>query len=343
MAEVAKSKLKLLFLARIFAKETDESHGISVQEIIEKLAEEGIEVERKTVYRDIECLRAFGYDILLDGTHRPAEYRLINRRFQDQELFLMADAVQSSRFLTQKKSASLVKAISELGSRHIADGMHKRVYVEGRIKSLNESVFYNVDAIQRAMDKKRKVSFVYYKYDARGKLVASRDGERYVETPVQLMYTDDEYYLVAWNDKHNSFTNYRADRMKSIEISDEPSTRNEEIASFDVSKYQLRVFGMYSGETANVTLSVEPDAMNTVIDRFGPDANITISGSGQTHISTTVMVAPTFFGWLAILGTKVRIESPKSVQVAYQKYLNEIVASYQEKQPATIPRKKGPN
>lgn len=331
MAEVAKSKLKLLFLARIFAKETDESHGISVQEIIEKLAEEGIEVERKTVYRDIECLRAFGYDILLDGTHRPAEYRLINRRFQDQELFLMADAVQSSRFLTQKKSVSLVKAISELGSRHIADGMHKRVYVEGRIKSLNESVFYNVDAIQRAMDKKRKVSFVYYKYDAKGKLVASRDGERYVETPVQLMYTDDEYYLVAWNDKHNGFTNYRVDRMKSIEISDEPSTRNEEIASFDASKYQLRVFGMYSGETANVTLSVEPDAMNTVIDRFGPDANITISGSEQTRVSATVMVAPTFFGWLAVLGTKVRIESPKSVQVAYQEYLKEIVASYQEK------------
>ena len=140
----------------------------------------------------------------------------------------MADAVQSSRFLTQKKSASLVKAISELGSRHIADGMHKRVYVEGRIKSLNESVFYNVDAIQRAIDKKRKVSFVYYKYDAKGKLVASRDGERYAETPVQLMYTDDEYYLVAWNDKHNGFTNYRVDRMKSIEVSDEPSTRNEE-------------------------------------------------------------------------------------------------------------------
>ena len=224
-----------------------------------------------------------------------------------------------------------MKAISELGSRHIADGMHKRVYVEGRIKSLNESVFYNVDAIQRAMDKKRKVSFVYYKYDARGKLVASRDGELYVETPVQLMYTDDEYYLVAWNDKHNGFTNYRVDRMKSIEVSDEPSTRNEEIAGFDVSEYQLRVFGMYSGETANVTLSVEPDAMNTVIDRFGPDANIMIGSDRQTHVSATVMVAPTFFGWLAILGTKVRIESPKSVQVAYQEYLKEIVASYQEK------------
>ena len=329
MPKVAQSKLKLLYLVKIMETETDEDHGISVQGIIEKLAEVGIDVERKTVYRDLECLRAFGYDIIRSDEHRPSEYQLVSRDFQDQELFLLADAVQSSRFLTQSKCNALVKSIGKLGSKYMADGLRKRVHVEGRIKGhSNETVFYSIDAIQRAINAKRKVSFQYFKHNAAGKLVARRDGKPYVETPVQLMYMNDEYYLVAWNDKHEEFTNYRVDRMRSIGVSNEPATRNEKIATFDVAKYQQRVFDMFSGDAVHVELSVAPGAVSTVMDRLGQDISIVEGEDGRSHVSAWVMEAPTFYGWLATLGTDIRIEAPASLQKSYKRYLQEIVASY---------------
>lgn len=329
MAEVVKSKLKLLYLAKIMENETDEAHGISCQGIIERLAEVGIEVERKTVYKDLECLRAFGYDIVRSDDCRPCEYKLVNRNFQDQEIFLMADAVQSSRFLTQRKSEALVESIGKLGSKYMADGLRKRIHVEGRIKSQNESVFYNLDAIQCAMDARRKVKFMYYRYDGEGKPAVQHGGRFYVETPVQLVYMDDAYYLVVWNDKHSGFANYRVDRMGSIEVSEEEATRNEQIAQFDVAKYQQRVFGMFSGESVAVTLLVKPDAMNAVVDRFGRDVALTVTEEGRALVHVTVMEAPTFYGWLATLGTSVRIESPASIRDAYTAYLQKVLDCYE--------------
>ncbi len=331
MAQVARSKLKLLYLARIMENETDEDHGITAAGIIEKLSEIGIDVERKTVYRDLECLRQFGYDIIREDDHRPTTYKLASREFQDQELFLLADAVQSSRFLTQSKCNALVRSIGKLGSKYMADGLRKRVHVEGRVKGHgNETVFYGIDAIQRAMNAKRKVSFTYHKHDAHGKLVARRSGAPYLETPVQLMYMNDEYYLVVWNDKHGEFTNYRVDRMRNIEVSDVPATRNEKIATFNVAEYQQRVFDMFSGEAINVELSVEPGAVSALIDRFGGDVEIAYEEDGRSHVRVWVMEAPTFYGWLATLGQAVRIESPDTLADAYRSYLQGIIDSYRK-------------
>ncbi len=331
MAQVARSKLKLLYLAQIMENETDESHGISIGDIIAKLAEVDIEVERKTVYRDLECLKQFGYDIIREDDRRPVLYKLASRDFQDQELFLLADAVQSSRFLTQSKCNALVRSIGKLGSKYMADGLRKRVHVERRVKGHdNETVFYGIDAIQRAMNAKRKVSFMYYKYDGRGKLVAQHAGKPYLETPVQLMYMNDEYYLVVWNDKHEEFTNYRVDRMREIEVSTTPATRNEKIATFNVAEYQQRVFDMFTGEPVNVELSVDPSAVSAVIDRLGKDVEITLEDDGRSHVRTWVMEAPTFYGWLATLGCAIRIEAPDELAEAYRKYLRDIIASYEK-------------
>lgn len=327
MAEVVASKLKLMHLARIFERETDDEHGLTTSQIIEKLAALDIRVERKTLYRDIDCLRSFGYDIM-KYDRRPVEYGLASREFQEQELLLLADAVQSSKFLTKRKSTSLVKAIGKLGSKYMDENLRKQVHVEGRIKSLNESVFYNIDAIQRALSLGRKVEFRYFKYDETKRRVLQRDGRIYIETPVQLVYMDDEYYLVAWNDKHAGFTTYRVDRMVEIDVSNERSMRNEEIASFDVAKYQQRVFGMFSGKPVGVTLLVRASAMSAVIDRFGKDIEVSCAENGWSRISAMVMEAPTFYGWLATLGTDVRIEQPQSTRESYISYLRGIAESY---------------
>ena len=324
-------KLKLLHLAQILETETDDDHGLTGPQLIERLAERGVEVERKTLYRDIACLVEFGYDIQ-KYQRNPVEYGLATRDFQGPELLLLADAVQSSKFLTERKAASLVKSIGKLGSRHMAEDLRRRIHVEGRIKSQNESVFYNIDAIQRAMAAKRKVSYRYFKLDERKKRVMQHGGERYLETPVQLVYMRDAYYLVTWNDKHEGFANYRVDRMVNIEVSDEPATHNKRIAEFDVGKYQERTFDMFNGESVGVMLLVKASAMSAVVDRFGKDVVATPAGDGAARVGATVMLSPTFYGWLAQFGDEVVIESPARVREAYVGYLKGIVDTYRNRE-----------
>lgn len=322
-------KLKLLHLANILETETDDEHGLTGPQIIEMLAERGVEVERKTLYRDLQCLREFGYNIQ-KYQRSPIEYGLATHKFQDPELMLLADAVQSSKFLTTRKAASLVRSISQLGSRHQKEKLRHRIHVEGRIKSQNESVFYNVDAIQRAMAAKKKVRFRYFKLNEQKERVLQRNGSYYCETPVQLLYTGDFYYLIIWSDKYQNFTNYRVDRMQDIRVSEEPATRNRQIAEFDVAKYQERSFGMFNGESVAVSLLVKSSVVSSVIDRFGKDVDLTPAGEGLARAHVTIMATPTFYGWLAQFGDQIMVEHPASVKAKYTDFLRSIVAAYEK-------------
>ncbi|MDO4502760.1 MAG: WYL domain-containing transcriptional regulator [Coriobacteriia bacterium] len=322
-------KLKLLHLVQILEQETDDRHGLTGPQLIERLAQRGVEVERKTLYRDIACLVDFGYDIQ-KYQRNPVEYGLASRRFQDPELLLLADAVQSSRFLTERKASSLVKSIGQLGSRYQAEDLRKRVHVEGRIRSQNESVFYSVDAIQRAMAAKRKVEFRYFKLNEAKKRVLQHNGDVYCETPVQLVYMGDFYYLVVWNDKHQGFANYRVDRMQDIQVSEQPATKNQHIAQFNVAKYQERTFGMFNGESVSVTLLVKASAMSAVVDRFGKDVDCAPAGEGLARVRVTVMETPTFYGWLVQFGDQVTIEAPDSAREGFVQFLGNVLSAYEE-------------
>lgn len=320
-------KLKLLYLIKIFEEETDDTHGLTTPQLIERLADYGVEIERKTLYRDIAALQEYGYDIQ-KYYRSPIEYGLASRTFQEGELMLMADAVQSSKFLTQKKANSLVNQIAKMGGNRLANSLKRNMHVEGRIKAQNESVYYNVDAIQRAMAAKRKINFRYFRYDENKKRVMQRNGNLYTETPVQLIYMNDCYYLVVWNDKYQNFTNYRVDRMLEIEVSEEPATRNEQIASFDVAKYQERSFDMFNGQPVSVVLRVQESAMNAVIDRFGKDVRSVNNGDGSAQVHVSVMESPTFYGWLATFGDQMTIESPDRTRQAFLEYLENILRVY---------------
>ncbi len=320
-------KLKLLYLAQILETETDDEHGLTCPQLIERLAERGVRIERKTLYNDLKCLRLFGYDI--QKYHRaPDEYGLATREFQEGELLLLADAVQSSRFLTERKSTSLVKAISKLGSKYMAANLKKHLHVEGRIKSANESVYYNVDAIQRAFTQKRQVQFRYLSYDENKERILRREGKLYTRTPVQLIYLDDSYYLVAWSDKHQGLANFRLDRMVDIEVSDLPIAKNPAIAGFDVGEYLQSSFDMYRGAEVKATLRVKKDSINPIIDRFGKNVDLAPYSDDEVRVRATVMDSPTFFGWLTTLGSSVIIEQPTSLRKSYLRYLQRITESY---------------
>lgn len=263
-------KLKLLNLAKMLYERTDESHGLTCPEIIAGLAEAGIEAERKSVYRDLDALRDFGLDIAKLPTH-PVSYALVSRTFTAAELMLLTDAVQSSRFLTVRMAHRLTEGLASLGSCHQAAALSKNVHVEGRIKMQNESVFHHVDTLHEAIRRRRQVAFRYVKHDVNKQPRPQGDGRIYRETPVCLIYSEGCYYLIAYNEKHDSFPSYRVDRMQGLRITDEAAVRNERIATFDAATYTSRTFSMFGGETTPATLLVEESVMSAIIDRFGKD------------------------------------------------------------------------
>lgn len=322
-------KLKLLYLAKIFQEETDGKTGLTMPQIIEHLREYGISAERKALYRDIKALREFGMDIQRYN-RSPMQYALANREFSQPELLLLVDAVQSSRFLDMEKSRELIDSIRTLASKRQRETLSKRMHVEGRIKMQNESVFYNVDIVQEAIQAHRRVSFHYFKYDVEKKKVRQHGGDRYLETPVELIYSDGYYYLVTYNDKHDGFTNYRVDRMTEVMVSDEPATRNERIASFDPEAYTAQAFSMFNGEPKTISLIVDGEVMSSIVDRFGGDVESHALDGSHARVYARVKVSDVFYGWLAQFGTKVRVEKPRSVVQGYTEYLQRIVSAYRQ-------------
>ena len=319
-------KLRLLYLAQILKEETDENHCLTGQQLTEKLQAKGIEIERKTLYDDIACLQEFGMDIEKAGNK--IGWHVLSREFEDTELQLLADAVQSSRFLTEKKSKALVKKIGLLGSKHIRGGLEKSVFVALRIKNNNETVFLNLDAADRALEQNRKLSFIYYKNDEKMKLIPKRR-ERYEVTPLYVLYKDESYYLIAFDDKAQHIKNYRLDRMKKVQVSSKEATETEDTKNFDIEKYQRGTFLMYPGKAVKVTMKVRENAMNAVADAFDKDkVTITDISDGTATIFTEVKESPTFYGWLSQFNGDITLEGPEDTRQRYVGYLQGLLERY---------------
>lgn len=321
-------KLKLLNLMKMLYEHTDENHGLTCPEIISGLSEVGIEAERKSVYRDLDTLRGFGLDIVKLPTY-PVSYALASRTFTAAELMLLTDAVQSSRFLTTRMARRLTNGLASLASRHQAAALSKNVHVDGRIKMQNESVFHHVDTLHEAMRRRRKVAFRYVKHDVNKRPRPQGGGRVYCETPVHLIYSDGCYYLIAYNEKHDSFPSYRVDRMQGLRITEDPAARNERIATFDAAAFCARTFSMFGGEAVPATLLVEEAVMSAIIDRFGKDVESIAVDETHARIHVTVAASPVFFGWLAQFGTSVRLEAPAALARQYADYLLSIARSYE--------------
>ncbi len=328
MATNNKQKLKLLHLMDILRTETDPEHGLTMPQLIEKLAEQSLPAERKSLYRDIEALRDFGMDIRT-LRKQPVQYCLAERDFELSQLTLLIDAVQSSKFLSDGASRALVKSIKLLASTSEQDALDKQVHVHGRPSRQNQSDFIAVDKLQDAIADKRKVSFRYFKYDANKTRVARRAGADHLVTPMNLTYSDGNYYLVAYSEDDKEIRNYRVDRMEYIEKSKEPAEHNELISSYDPEEIGKCAFSMYDGKRITAKLRVNADLMNVVIDRFGKDVSSkAVDGGSAAEVHVTVRESPVFYGWLAMLGTGVEILTPKSLREDYRVWLEDISSKY---------------
>ena len=298
---------------KIFSEDTDEEHMLTLPEIIDKLSLYGISAERKTLYQDFELLRHYGFDIVGVQTQRNYYYHIGNRNFELPELKLLVDSVQSAKFITDKKSKSLIKKLEGMASKYEAQRLQRQVIISGRVKSMNESIYFNVDKLHEAIGKDSQIKFKYFRWNLKKEMELRKDGAWYEVSPWGLMWDDENYYLVGYDAEDNKIKHYRVDKMVKIALLDKKREGKEQFKIFNLPRYTKSLFGMYGGEEVKVTLEAENGMVGILIDRFGKE--IPIKQTDESHFRTVVNVAIStqFLGWIMALGEGVRIIGPDSV------------------------------
>jgi len=329
MPRSPEQKLKLPYLMRLLLEQTDEEHPMSIQQMIDALADWQISAERKSIYDDLEVLRRFGLDIVMVRGKKTGYY-VASRTFELPELKLLVDSVQSSKFITHKKTLSLIRKIESLASVYQARLLHRQVYVQNRVKTMNESVYYNVDEVSAGIAGNRKIRFHYFDYTVQKERRYRKSGAFYVVSPYAMIWDDENYYLVAYERESDQLKHYRMDKMTDISVTDEGREGLEHFAKLDLSAYSKTLFGMFAGEETAVVLRFADHLAGVVIDRFGKDVWMVPEKTGFFRVHVTVKVSPQFFAWLFGFGGEAQIMSPRSVAEMMRRQLQETAAQYEE-------------
>lgn len=333
MAKSSMQKQKLLYLQKIMIEKTDENHGLTANEIKQALEAYGIKTERKSLYDDLKILETFGLDICRTRT-TTVKYYVGSRDFEVPELKLLVDAIQSSKFITHKKSLSLIKKLEGLVSENEGKQLQRQVYVSNRVKNINEKIYYNVDTLHNAIACEKQVAFKYCNWEidfgSEKKIVKveRKNGALYKVSPWALCWDDENYYLVAYDSDAQMIKHYRVDKMESIEISGDERDGRKTFEKFDLAGYMKGVFSMFGGEQANVKLSVDNSLIGVIVDRFG--SNVIIAKESETSftVNVDVMLSPQFYAWVFGLDTKVRILSPQKAVDEFNQKLSAFQTSF---------------
>lgn len=311
--ERSNQKLKLLFLMKILNEETDQYHGITLVEIGAKLQAYGINAERKGIYKDIEVLRDFGMDIEGYQKDRTYYYKVMSRDYELAELKLLVDAVQCSRFITEKKSKSLIQKITRQASNYEKKELERHVYVNGRIKSDNKTSLINIDHIHEAITKKKQISFHYFNWTVNKKQELRHGGKLYIISPWELILDNENYYLVAYDSEDKKIKHYRVDKMLDVEVTDVDSEGKDEFLAVDITEYSGKVFGMFGGNEEMVHMLCENDKAGIIIDQFGKDVRMLKVDDEHFEVSAHVAISSHFVSWVMGLGSGIKITGPENV------------------------------
>jgi predicted DNA-binding transcriptional regulator YafY len=320
------TKLKLLKIMDYLLKETDDEHRVSVLDIIAHLEAQGIQSERKSIYTYIDLLESYGLDIITEREHQN-HYHVGNRTFQLAELKLLVDAVMFSKFITDEKSQDLVDKLKTLTSVYEAKKLERSDLITNRLKTKNNAVYINVDAIHEAILLKRKLRFKYFDYNLKKEMIYRRQGEFYTVIPVFLCWDDEKYYCVTYHEQHQDYVVYRVDKMREVNVSQQIHAIEAKPENLD--KYLASIFNMFAGEEKRLVLEFHQDLLNVVLDRFGLDANISPKDASHFILTQDVLVSPTFLSWLFQFESKVKILEPDDVKAMYVNMLRQNIEMYE--------------
>lgn len=335
MAKSDNQKLKMMYLKRMLEEKTDENHPMSMQQIIDELDGYDIKAERKSIYSDIEQLNRFGMDIVFKR-EQPSGYYVASRDFELAELKLLVDAVQASKFITERKSRELIKKLESQASVHDGYMLQRHVIVANRIKSMNESILYNVDDIHKAILNNVKISFQYAVWTPVKKLEPKKSGKLYVISPWALTWNEENYYMIGYDSEENKVKHYRVDKMLKIKLTDQTRDGKEEFEGFDIAKYNKQTFGMFVSKDEekkdrDMVLDCDNNMVGVIFDRFGVDIPLRSISDKQCRVRVKVNVSNQFYAWLCGLGTSVKIVEPLDIAEDYRKYLKSIAKMYKQK------------
>lgn len=307
-------KLKIMYLMKILMELTDEEHDITLAEIVEQLKSYGVTAERKSLYSDIENLRLYGMDIVGSQYDRTFHYQVVNRQFELAELKLLVDSVQSARFITEKKSKELIKKIEGYSSKYEAAKLDRQVNVAGRVKTMNERIYYSVDAIHEAINDNKQITFQYFVWTVDKKMELKHDGAYYHVSPWALCWDDEKYYLIGYDNDEKKIKHFRVDKMTNTDIVNEKRLGKAEFSQIKMTEYTNRLFGMFEGEPESVKLLCENHVANIMFDRFGTDVPVVKVDAEHFEINVKVSVSKLFLGWImALPGVKI-IAPDKTVE-----------------------------
>lgn len=314
------TKPRILYLKKILEERTDEENPLSTTQLINILNDEyGISAHRTTITKDIIALQEFGMDIVTIHSTQ-SKYFVASRRFELPELKLLIDAVESSKFITKKKSDTLIDKIHTMTSVEQVVKLKRNNYVINRIKPDNEQIYYIIDAINEAINRGKQISFQYYDYTGLKKKELRNKGEIYKLSPYKLLWSGDNYYVIGYSEKKSKVINFRVDRIAGT-----PKILNDDVFSmpddFDIENFTKEVFFMFPGEKVVVDLRCDNSLMKTMVDRFGEDVTTLAYDMTSFRLQTEVSASPTFFGWVFGFNGKVQILAPESVKEQYRQMI----------------------
>ena len=314
MPRGANQKFKFCYLMKIMLDKTDDEHGLTMPQIMEELEKYDVTAERKSIYADFQDMTdKFGIEIIKEQVGRETFYHVGSREFELAEVKLLIDAIQSSKFITRTKSRELIAKIKKFVSEHQAKQLQRQVFINDRVKTMNESVYYNVDDIHSAINQNKKIRFKYYKWDINKKLVPRHGGVWFVVSPWVLMWDDENYYMVAYDDWDHKLKHYRVDKMMHICIEEAARDGKDDFKSFDMAEYSKATFGMYQGKKTRVSIEFANYMCGVFIDRFGKDIVFYKVDDEHSGLNVEVNVSPQFFGWVFSLGSEVKVTGPEEV------------------------------
>ncbi|MDE5616606.1 MAG: WYL domain-containing protein [Clostridia bacterium] len=326
--ENIKQKIKLLKLYEILVKESDESHPLSTYDLIAKLSQEGIDVTRKTLYEDIDVLNANGYEVM-QLRKKCNMYYVADRSFDTAEVRILLDAVEASSFITPEKTSLLVDKIANLAGSLRGDVIKKNIAIFDTTKRDNEQIYYNVFNINEAIIERKKISFNYYKLDAKGNKLPMHDSKPYIVSPIATVVSNDNYYLVCSNEKYENVAHFRIDRMEQVTILDEEAVLSDNLKNLDFRKRKKELFSMFMGEEKSVTFEINKEIVEVVFDKFGKSVNLSPYGD-NFRFTADIQISDMFYGWCCALGDKIKIIAPKEVREEYVRKLRDVADSYSE-------------
>ena len=310
MAKANNHKMALLYMMRELLLKTDEEHVLNASDLIKALENINLEADRRTIYSNVEILQDFGIDVIKKENGQG--YYIGSREFELPELKLLVDSVQSSKFITEKKSRELIGKLMRLTNEQKAKQLNRAVFIRNRMKTGNESVYYNVDALHEAMNRNRQIEFKYGEWN----------------TGWALTWDDENYYLIAFDEAAGIIKHYRVDKMMKIELTDQSRVGQEAFQDFDLAAFSKKTFGMFGGPDADVVLRCRNELVGVIIDRFGTETMIVPEDGGNFHVHVTVAVSPQFYGWVTGIGAGIEISSPEEVRSGYRNYLQGILSKY---------------